>query len=264
MRRRTQSIYGQWDFARKTGDTLQSGTVFNRDDLAVMGLQFRYEQIDSEANALESGFVRIDHGFDGIFGVPTNNETLNPVPGEPRFSRVNAVPQFTKVTAGYSRLTAVDETNTFLMRFAGQYTRDRLSSLEQFAIGGPNQLRGLPTAAFLADRGIFGSFEWLVRALGFVDREAPGGYVWGDIFNMGFFVDHTQAWTVDALPVAEIDKHRFTSYGMSLNFVIPGRWSFKLQHAWLHGGERLGNSPTDPARVEDARQLWAEFNLTFR
>ena len=263
LRSRQASVYGQLDIARKVGETSQAGRVFNRDELAVLGLQVRYDLIDAEANAIESGFVRVDRGLDGVMGVPTNQEALNPAAGAPRFSRLNATPQFTKMSMGYSRLTAVRPGHTLLMRFAGQYTRDRLTSLEQFSLGGPNQLRALAASSFLADRGGFASVEWIVQAPGFADKEGPGGRLWGDIMSVGLFVDHTRGWTVDPL-ASETPSYKFTGYGLSLSFMLPGTMNLRIQHARLAGGARPGTGPRDPNRVEDSYKTWFELGYTFR
>lgn len=264
LRSRAASAYWQWDLTRKTGETDQAGNVFNRDELAIVGLQFRYELIDSTANAIEAAFIRLDRGFDGVMGVPTNAEALNPPAGAPRFSRIDATPEFTKLTAGYSRMKALSADHSMMFRFAGQYTRDRLTSLEQFSIGGANQLRAVQPSTFLTDRGAFGSVEWIVRAPGFGDdAETPGGRLWKDVMSMSLFVDHTRGWVVDPMPNVEQPSHSLTGYGMSMNVIIPGSWAFKLQYSWLSGGARPGTSPTDPNRIDDARQLWLELNYSF-
>ncbi len=264
LRSRQASVYGQFDIARKVGETDQSGNVFNRDELAVLGLQVRYDLIDAEANAIESGFVRVDRGLEDVMGVPTNQEALNPPAGTPRFSRLNATPQFTKMSMGFSRLTAVRPGHTLLMRFAGQYTRDRLTSLEQFSMGGPNQLRALASSSFLADSGAFASVEWIVQAPGFADKEGPGGRLWGDILSVGLFVDHTRGWTTDPLPGTETPNYKFTGYGLSLSFMLPGTMNLRIQHARLAGGARPGTGPRDPNRVEDSYKTWFELGYTFR
>lgn len=247
-RSRHFNLYGQLDVARKRGQSSAAGTVINQDDLAVFGLQMSHDRIIARANAIESSFFRVDRGADGIMGVPTSTEVRTPgaLPHQP--SRIGAVPEFTKATAGYSRLKAVSPRNTVLLRFAGQWTDDLLPSLEQFSVGGPNQVRALPVSQYLGDTGFFVSGEWMInftRAL-----------------TMSVFYDFSRSYTNEPL---RPEDRRFSAagWGLSAAYNLPGRFDIKLQHAWLQGGAREGTGETDPLRVEDSTQTWAEISFRF-
>src|SRR5690606_31350707 len=123
-----------------------------------VGVQVRYDRIIAASNVIESGFLRFDHGVDDQFGVPSDAEVSTTGFMPPR-SRTNTVPSFDKATLGYSRLKALTPRTTLLLRFAAQWSDDRLAPMEQFAIGGPNQVRSLPVSHYLGDYGAFGSAE---------------------------------------------------------------------------------------------------------
>ncbi len=261
QRGRQYSMYGSVDFTRKRGETLQGVRTFNQDDLAVIGFQTRYDLIDSEANALESAFLRVDFGVDDQFGIPSNAAVRTPAPGDPRPSRVDAVPRFTKVTAGFSRLKSLGPKHSFMVRFAGQWSNDLLTSLEQFSVGGPQQLRAAPVSVFLGDKGVFGSAEWLLRAPGFTDEPGPGGRTWGDVMTMSIFYDHAIAWTNEPLRPEE-ERFSLKGWGVGVDFSLPGSWGMKVQWARLIGGRREGTGPNDPTRINDKYQAWVDFRLS--
>jgi hemolysin activation/secretion protein len=78
FRSRTSDLIGNIDFSRKRADTVSTqfhtafGDVTARDDLAVLGGQITYDSINTDTNTISSATVRVEHGFDGIFGVPTD------------------------------------------------------------------------------------------------------------------------------------------------------------------------------------------------
>lgn len=250
-RSRNRNWYFQTDFARKRGETLRRigtspETVQGRDDLAVLGLQVRFDRIVAESNVIASGFLRLDHGFDDLMGVPTNEEMLLTT-FLPRPSRIGSVPEFDKLSFGYSRLKAVSPTHTVLFRLAGQWTDDLLAPLEQFAVGGPNQVRALPVSHHLGDFGGFASLEWTART--------------GQNWTMGLFYDWSVAFVNQ--PIIQSDR-RFEAggYGVALGYNIPGRWTAKLNHAWVTGGKNVSAPPGNPNRFEDGTQTW--FDLSYR
>ena len=78
--------------------------------------------------------------FDYRFGFPLSRVLLDlfyKVSVE--FERAEACGDFTKFSLGYSVLKSLAPTRSILFRFAGQWTDDRLTSLEQFNLGGVNQ-----------------------------------------------------------------------------------------------------------------------------
>lgn len=239
--------YGQFDFTRKRGESTQLGTLFSRDDLAVVGLQGRWDRIIAESNALVSGYIRLDQGVAGAFGVPASEDVLTPgvLPIPP--SRAGADPEFQKLTLGYSRLQQFSELFSMLLRFSGQWSSDVLTSIEQFSVGGANQVRAAPLSVFLGDKGAFGSFEWILNT--------------GPSSTISVFHDHSVAWLNNAL-VPENAKFSAGGRGIAWSLNL-GRFSVTVERAWLVGGDRPGTGPTDPLRIEDSFQTWADVRVRF-
>lgn len=248
IRSRNLNWYFQTDFARKRGETFQDEVnVVGQDDLAVLGAQLRYDRIIAASNVIESGFVRFDRGFDDQFGVPSDAEVSDPT-FLPRPSRNNSVPSFDKATFGYSRLKAVTPNNTLLLRLSGQWTDDRLAPMEQFSIGGANQLRALPVSHYLGDRGVFASAEWTIRM--------------GQRWTSSFFYDYAVGWENRA--VLEIfERFDIGGFGISLGYALPGRLSVKVQQAWVDGGQNTTATQGSPDFIEDRTQTWLDVNYQF-
>ncbi|MCA1799533.1 MAG: hypothetical protein LC632_08770 [Xanthomonadaceae bacterium] len=246
-RGRQFNAYGQFDFARKRGEVTQFGNLASVDDLAVLGFQIRWDRIIAESNSLASGFLRVDQGIEDAFGAPSMDDALTPGALPQPLSRVGAGPEFTKFTAGYSRLKQINDRHSLLFRLSGQWTNDLLTSMEQFSVGGSSQVRALPVSKYLGDKGVFGSAEWVMRI--------------GRNYTVSLFHDRSVAWTNEAL---RVEDERFSAggNGVSLGFTI-WRITGKIQHALLVGGERLGTDVNDPNRIEDDSQTWVELSFRF-
>lgn len=271
QRTRQNSVWGTLDLSRKRADTESGALLVNRDDLAVFGAELAFERIDGETASIHSGFVRLDIGLDGMLGTADAEslpvDTL-PVPAP---SRVVTRPDrtfaygtsdFTKLTLNYSRLKSLPASQTVLFRFNGQYSRDLLTSLEQFVIGGPNSVRAIPVSQFLADTGYLASLEYTVRAPFFADKPAFAGRTWGEVIGITLFTDHAVGLINQPLPT----QQRRTSVGgsgLGINFGIPGMFDLNLQAAKLKGGPRPGRGAFDVTAIEDDMQYWADFTWFF-
>lgn len=267
-RTRKRRITGIVDFARKRAETEFFGTVTGRDDLAVLGVELNLDLVDAEAATVTSGTVRIDHGFAGRFGVPSEEEAGEISPPPTRFGRtddgevVPATGAFDKLSLGFSRVRSMGGGQDVLFRLRGQYSPDLLTSLEQFVIGGPNNVRALPTSTFLADTGGFGSLEWRIPAPGFSDAPAFGNRSWGELLTVSVFTDHAVGLLND--PINARDK-RFTAggSGVGIEFSHDRDFQVRLEAARLNGGARQSTNPNDPRNIEDATQYWLQVTYTF-
>ncbi|KPJ96025.1 MAG: hypothetical protein AMJ53_01605 [Gammaproteobacteria bacterium SG8_11] len=185
-RSRAANRYAKIAFLRKRADVdlfEEPNQIPTRDDLAVLALDFNYDALDAETAGINMGYLRYSHGFDGILGVPkTGEETiekLNP----------NASAKFDKLELGYTRYQSLGATHSILLSLRGQYTEDILASLEQMAIGGPDNVRAYPVAQYLRDIAYFATLEWIFKAPGAADVPAFGKQTWGDIMKMSIFYD---------------------------------------------------------------------------
>lgn len=268
QRTRETKIWGLVDLNRKQADTEFGSLLANRDELASLGVQLNFELLDSAGANIHAGFVRIDQGLDGIMGVPDAELAgqQEPLPSrsgpDPDGQGIDfAGSDFAKLTLGYSRLKSLGADHSLLFRFNGQYSKDILTSLEQFVIGGPTSVRALPTSQYLADSGYFASLEYNVRAPFFADQPAFAGHNWGQVLGVTLFVDY--AVGLINQPFSN-QPRRLTAggRGVGIQFGLPGRFSANLQVARLNGGERpaIGVNTTP---VEDDMQYWLDFTWFF-
>ncbi|MCA9791921.1 MAG: ShlB/FhaC/HecB family hemolysin secretion/activation protein [Candidatus Eremiobacteraeota bacterium] len=100
--------------------------------------------------------------------------------GDRRASRAGAGADFTKFGVDLVRLQQLDDSLQLVLRGSGQMTSQPLFSSEQFALGGPDSVRGFPQAELLGDAGYNFSSELRWSPL----TEDP------DLFQTVFFLDY--------------------------------------------------------------------------
>lgn len=258
-----------FDLARKIADTEAFGTVVNRDDIDVFGMQYDYELIDADSATIISAYGRLDVGLDGLLGSPTEEEllegTVQPPPSK-KGSEYVAAANFTKFSFGLSWLKSLTVNQTLLARINGQYAEEPLTSLEQFVIGGPASVRAIPSSQFLTDYGAFASVEWGIRAPGFADVPAFANRNWGDVLRFTVFYDHAVGYFnlgEGQNPSPFTEDISEGGFGVGVEFGLPGSFSLNLQAARRSGGVDPDAQETDPRAILDATQYWVDFTWQF-
>lgn len=265
-RTRTKKTSMLAEIVRKTGDTKTGGSTASRDEEAVLAAQIDSEIISPASATISSMYLRVDVGFDGVLGVPTSSEILNPPPGSttPQYSRSGATGAFKKLQVGYSVLKSLAPTRSVLFRFNGQWTNDRLTSLEQFNLGGTPTVRGAPTSAALRDYGGYASIEYNTRGLWFGDKPAWGGRNFNQVLGVSYFYDYAAGLT-NFIPGDQLDEttERLALYGpgVALDMTLPWDIGMKVMYAHLNGGSR--GTPGTPGAITDVDQTWFEFQKSF-
>jgi len=272
VRTRALKVGGKIDLTHKQADTETFGTVTSRDEIAVLGLEANYENIDLASATISSAYVRIDAGLDGV-GVPSVDELIendnNPaIPGPSRIGldRVPAGSDFLKLTFGYSWLKSLTVNQTLFARVNGQYSEDLLTNLEQFSIGGPPNVRAIPSSQFLADSGAFASVEWGIRAPGFADVPAFANRSWGELLRFTVFYDFAYGRYSDnaVLLVEGEDTIEAGGAGVGIEFGLPGRFRLNVQWATLTNGvEAEPGNIADPRAIIEDDQLWLDLTVEF-
>jgi hemolysin activation/secretion protein len=265
-RSRTSKMSFTAELARKVGETTNFGVVATRDEQASVGLQLDSEDINAKAAIISSWFLRVDQGFPGVLGVPTEDEILNPPLNTttPPYSRTDATGRFFKFSYGYSALKSLAPTRSFLVRLSGQWTNDRLTSLEQFNMGGANGVRGVPTSGALRDYGALVSLEYQTRGLWLGDKPAWGGRNWNQVLGASVFYDYGVGLTNFSTSDTLDDSNRRLGIGgpgVSVDLQLPLGFSVKAQYAHLAGGPR--GSASNTASIRDTNQLWIEIQRGF-
>ncbi|MGH8397172.1 MAG: ShlB/FhaC/HecB family hemolysin secretion/activation protein [Gammaproteobacteria bacterium] len=265
-RSRDQNIIGTVDLSRKRADTQYLGQDIARDDMAVLGFQLNYDSINSSLGIINTGYIRLDRGIPGVLGVPSNSEVENgqvsPPPSRYGSDGQPALPEFTILTVNYQLFKSLPNNQSLLLRLNGQYSSDILTSLEQFVIGGSDSVRAVPTSQFLTDKGIFGSLEYSIRAPGFADKAAFGGYTWGQVLSFKIFSDAAVGILNDAVD-PNTKRVSVEGNGVGVAFTWPGIFTSNLQWAHLNGGTRPGTSIYDPTAITDSTQIWADITFTY-
>lgn len=264
-RTREEQVNGTLDLSRKRADTLDKSTLIGRDDLAVLGYQLDYDSVNTSSNTISTSYARLEHGFGGLFGVPSK------FPNPSRFGNGNQkdpiTPVYTRLVLNYQLFKNLPDNQGLLFRFNGQYSNNLLSSLEQFVIGGPDNVRAAPTSQFLEDRGVFGSLEYSVRAPGFADKHAFGSYTWGQVLRLRIFEDHSIGW-LNEPPSQTPGRVQAGGLGLGLEFTVPGSFTADVQWARLNGGAQKGGAGTggtvaSPFAIKDASQFWFDLTANF-
>lgn len=176
-----------------------------------------------------------------------------------RFEDLNATRRiggdFQKLAFSYERLQLVDPSNVLLMRLEGQATDDLLSSIEQFAMGGPNSVRAYPVAEYLRDTGIFASAEWIINAPGFSDKRAFNGRTWGEVLTVSVFLDYAFGRSNNELPAGQDREQDISGAGIGLEIRPADTSYFRFQAA-------TPISPEDASNDENP-QLWFSAGIDF-
>lgn len=263
VRSRAQKIGGKVELSRKEAETETTGLSTQVIQHAVLGVEFNYENINSNAATITSAYARVDGGFDGALGVPSEEEAAeNSASGAKDY----VVTPFTKLSFGYSWLKSMTANQTLLLRVNGQYSGDLLTSLEQFPIGGPTNMRALPAAQFLTDSGAFFSAEWGIRAPGFAQKRAFANRNWGDLLRFTVFYDHAYGRYVDerVLGFGQEPTVNAGGAGVGIEFGLPGVFRLNAQWAKLLNGIEVEPANTaNPGAVVEDDQVWLDLTVEF-
>lgn len=148
------------------------------------------------------------------------------------------------------------------LRGSGVWSPDPLSDTEKFSLGGPDSVRGFPTADARGDSGLFASLEvqrslapaWPVSIGWFVDS--------GKVWSKEFFTDVTgkdpkTGKTVTVSRPTFGAAETVSSVGAELIFQSSNkRWESRLQWAWAVGGIK-------PSDGNSGGHIWATFGMNF-
>jgi hemolysin activation/secretion protein len=213
-----------WRFVRSRFFNAGAGLSYARKEselLALTSIQLTEDILN--VATLGAGFDRIDTRFRGVddvyFGMRQGFAS--------ELTDSNLASEFTIADVRYTRLQALTETQMVLLRLRGQYTNERLSTLEQFPLAGPDSVRAYPVGEVLADVGGFASLEYRVQAPGFSRASGPFNRTWGDLLQFWIFTDYAYGETAVGSARREL-----SGYGASVQFALPGTFRFLVHGAW--------------------------------
>ena len=129
----------------------------------------------------------------------------------------------------YTRMQFLTKSQRLNFKFIGQYSRDALIPLEQFAMGGPDSTRAYPIADALRDRGFYASLEYHVDAPGFGDKVSPFyGRPWRELLEFEVFYDYARGYSAGANRLLAPESAELSGAGAGFIFRLPRFNQFAL------------------------------------
>ena len=269
IRSRVKNFNAFAGYTRKKSTTTTANQPTNIDRLSVFTVGADYDSVDSFTLSDEGGgginfaILELSHGFNNFLGsMGAHTDAVPRLAFGQAPSRQSGVDQrfasgqFTKLFATYTRLQTMQKNINLLFRSELQWSDDILVPLEQYSMGGPDNVRAFPVAQVLWDRAAFLSWEFLINAPGIADKPAFGNRTWGEILQFTLFYDVAVGRVNE--PVLGTDKKDFDNNkcaGVGLRFNMPGVIESKVFWAWEIGGDDVGN--------ERAVQVWGDFTYSF-
>ncbi len=165
---------------------------------------------------------------------------------------------FLVAKVAYTRMQFLTKSQRLDFKLVGQYTRDALVPLEQFALGGPDSVRAYPIADALRDRGYYTAIEYHTYAPGFGDVISPFyGRPWRELLEFQVFVDYAKGFSAGANRSATPDAAEYSGAGAGLIFRLPRFSRFEFH---LDGAVPLGSVKSSDGK---GFHIYSKFSFTF-
>jgi hemolysin activation/secretion protein len=284
IRSRQKNLSSKLSLTHKVSRTTTRSAQTNIDRLAVLALETNYDSVDtfhpfrpllkmifkdqsdSFGGGLNFATLSYSRGFNDILGAMGSSGDQFALPASSRTSRRGnqtgefAEGQFDKITGNYQRLQLMTKNTSLLFKTEFQWSNDILAPLEQYSVGGPENVRGFPDAQGLFDRAYFFSLEYIFNAPFIANKPAFKNRTWGELLQFSVFYDFATAQQNDAINTTS-DRNTsgswvtYKSVGMGLRFNLPGSIDSRLMWATEMGA-------TNPS---DGRysHIWGDFTYSF-
>ena len=224
-----------------TSDTL--AVDLDEDKLSVVNLGFDFFVASKSGRGFSVGAIEVHAGIPDWLGSMDefgNGGTSSRQGGDKTF----AGGDFTKYVFNFQQLFRLSANNSLVLRVDGQWTDDMLVALEQYAIGGPQNVRAYPIAQRLVDSGGSATLEWVINAPGFADKPSIGNRTWGEIFQVSLYADYAYGEVNNPLESQEPTVD-FSGYGLGLQFNVQGKFYARFDVA-TPIGSRIAINGRDP------------------
>jgi hemolysin activation/secretion protein len=234
----------------------------NRDRLTVLSLEATFDNVDTRFRGINFATLELSHGFDDIFGAMGSTESALIKRAGVRPSRRGGPPnrefaagQFSKMFVTASRLQTIRPGLSLLARTELQLTENILVPMEQYAIGGPDNVRAFPQTQFLADNALFFSFEFIQNMPFIGDVQAFGNRTWGELVQLSVFYDHAIGILKEPLAQDPQDHVNFKGAGIQMRFTLPGSLESRLMFTKEVGSDEAANGR--------GMQVWGDVTYRF-
>ncbi len=250
------------ELAAKRSRTLREGDQDNEDRLTVLSLDLEFDSVDPRFGGLNFGGIEVSQGFNdllGAMGSAGDAEDRSPSDRPSRSGASGFAPgQFTRLFGYYSRLQNITGGQSLLLRTEAQWSPDLLVPMEQYAIGGADNVRAFPTSHVLLDSAWFASAEYIVE-VPWPTGTAFGDHAWSDILSATVFYDYGGGELNDPRGDQTGSVVDFHGVGAGLNLDVPALLNSRIQVAWaIDGDDRLA----DPDAVNEP-QFWFDIRYDF-
>jgi hemolysin activation/secretion protein len=239
-RSRLFNSYALLQFSRKSAKLDVTEGEDRADELSVFSVESGFDWASSTRRHMANARIQYSQGAEGLFGaMAATNDPAQTSTSRRGGSGFYAGGKFSKLNIDYDHWYNISSKHMLHVAFRSQFSEDLLTSLEQMAIGGPNSVRAYPTAAFLRDKAVSTSVEWLMQAPGFSQWKAFGNKTWGELLQVSLFVDYAKGWLNDPL-ASDREVVSLSGVGAGLRFNYED-FSARFEFASPVGDEPPGN-----------------------
>lgn len=262
IRSREQNLSTRLGLTLKDSRTLQADSQLNEDHLTVLSWESVYDSVDTVFSGLNFATLEVSRGFNDVFGAMGSSAAAARLPPSDRPSRQGGPPdsefaagQFFKLFGTYSRLQTLTRHTSLLLRSEFQWSEDLLVPLEQYSVGGPDNVRAYGPAEALFDQAVFFSAEYIINAPLIADQPAFGNRTWGELIQLSLFYDFATGRNNEPLANEPQGFQDYQGAGWGLRFNLPGTVESRFLMAWDIGRPDPDNDNTP--------QLWADLTIRF-
>lgn len=210
MRTLSKSMNVAAGFVFKTVENfVLDNTRVSKDDLRELTVSVDVNQVKGKTRTLASALIT--QGLGEAFAGNKN--------GDVESSRVGSGNEFSKLNGELFHVRDIGNKQFLLMRFSGQVASDPLTVSEQFALGGPDSVRGYLQSDFLGDHGFTTSLEY--RKGIFTSQNRKIGV------QAAAFVDFGHA-SLENPQVGEVESRTFMGIGAGLRASVGRTTSLRL------------------------------------
>lgn len=217
------------DLSLKQATSKIVDTVAAKDKLTVVRFDAVYSGIDRWLwTASQDASISLSVGIPDFLG--SMNSDGDGQSGRRGGSGQYAGGDFTKINASYSRLQPTFNLQSLLVRVQAQISSDLLTSLEQYSLGGPYNVRAYPVAEVLVDNAFFTSFEYILSASPEIKQ------TWLNNLQLSVFFDYAQGNLNDPL-INDLSSTTLSGFGLGIQVEPFNKLRVRFDYAKATGDE---------------------------
>jgi hemolysin activation/secretion protein len=253
--------YGGVDWKYINQDDLQQIATFHvlKERSQLNSLGFRLSDEKFTVAEMTWGMLHTDRRFHGVDIMQVSlRKSIKDDSLEPDLVSPQHDSNFLVTKLSYTRLQFLTKSQRLNFKFIGQYSRDALIPLEQFAMGGPDSTRAYPIADALRDRGFYAALEYHVDAPGFGDKVSPFyGRPWRELLEFEVFFDYAKGFSAGANRDLNPGVAELSGVGAGFIFRLP-----RFKHFEFHFD---GAKATSAQNASDGKgfHIYSRFSFTF-